>query len=610
MCARVEECEELVRLAAARNLNLGVGHNFLFAPAYEQLRRDAGSGILGKIDHITITWHRELPQAIFGPFDIWMLRDPRNIMLEIGSHAVAHMLDLAGVPDDLQVQATNVAKLPTGQPFFRRWQVNAVVRQTAVDLRFSFVPGFSEYSIHVRGSLGSATVDFERNTYTLRRHSPSGDDFDRYAIALNEAKSLVRQARRTLRNYVVSKLPLGVQGSPYGESIAGALKAFYGAAGGVMDERISPQTGLEVIRISSEIGRRAKIGGLSRAVEKSPATSRPLKQPRILVLGGTGFIGQELLRQLAQAGHPVRLLARSRGKLPVSLQIPLVDCQSGDIANQEDLRRAMEGIDVVYHLARANVKSWEDYQREEIGATIRIAEMAAAAGVKRFIYTGTIDSYYAGSTAGTITESTSLDPRIGSRNLYARAKAVSEEALLAMHRERGFPLVIVRPGIVIGRGGSPLHWGVGMWWHGSVCEVWGAGTNKLPLVLVEDVAKGLVAALDAPEIEGRSFNLVGDPLLCAREYLDELDRCAGIQVQRHYTPIREFYAIALCKWIVKVLVRHPDRAFPSYRDWESRTQRAIFDCTLAKTQLGWRPVENRAELIRRGIQEPVLEMLG
>ena len=62
----------------------------------------------------------------------------------------------------------------------------------------------------------------------------------------------------------------------------------------------------------------------------------------------------------------------------------------------------MEGIDVVYHLARSNVKRLSDYQRHEVQATIRIAEAAIASGVKRFIYTGTIDSYFAGAKAGVI----------------------------------------------------------------------------------------------------------------------------------------------------------------------------------------------------------------
>jgi hypothetical protein len=59
--------------------------------------------------------------------------------------------------------------------------------------------------------------------------------------------------------------------------------------------------------------------------------------------------------------------------------------------------------------------------------------------------------------------------------------------------------------------------------------------------------------------------------------------------------------------VVKVLVRFPERRMPSYWDWESRTQRAHFDCTAAKATLGWQPVSERAELVRLGIEEPLRE---
>jgi nucleoside-diphosphate-sugar epimerase len=255
------------------------------------------------------------------------------------------------------------------------------------------------------------------------------------------------------------------------------------------------------------------------------------------------------------------------------------------------------------------VKSWADYQEFEIEATRRVGECAMASGIKRLVYTGTIDSYYCGAGAGMITEATPLDSKIERRNLYARAKAASEEILMNMQREHGLPLVIVRPGIVIGRGGSPFHWGVGMWWNDAVCQIWGAGTNKLALVLVEDVAAGLIAAMETPGIEGRSFNLVGDPMLTAQEYLDALDRAGGMRIQRHATPIARFYRTDMMKWIVKVAVRHPDRRLPSYRDWASRTGRVVFDCSAAKTVLEWKPMKDRDELVRRGIEEPLREFM-
>ena len=111
----------------------------------------------------------------------------------------------AGFTEEIDAKAGNPVELPSGQKFYRRWQVNALKGRTAVELRFSFVPGFGEYTIQARGSLASATVDFDRDTYSLRRHRPLSDDFDRYAIVADSARNARRQARRTLINYALSK---------------------------------------------------------------------------------------------------------------------------------------------------------------------------------------------------------------------------------------------------------------------------------------------------------------------------------------------------------------------------------------------------------------------
>ncbi len=607
MCDHATDCELLAQIADKRGLRIGVGHNFLFSRSYEQLRQDVRGGVFGLIDDVTITWHRPLPPTLFGPFNIWMLRDPRNIMLEIGSHSVAHMLDLVGEPEEMFVHPSNPMDLPTGRKFFRRWQVNASKGHTAIEMRFSFVPGFSEYTIHVRGSLASATVDFERSTYTRQEHLPIDPDFDAYKMVTNKAKSLKKQARRTLFHYFRTKLDLGARGNPYGASIASAMDAFYAAPGVQLDERLNAITGAKVIRICEEIGSRASFTSETLAVQSLPASFDTAPAPTVLVLGATGFIGKEVVRQLVESGRGVRVLVRNPGNLHRHMQVPAVDCQVGDLMNAEDVRKSMLGIDHVIHLARSNVRTWAEYQEFEIGATRQVAECALEAGVKRLIYTGTIASYYQGPEAGTITENTPLDARIARGNLYARAKTTSEELLLRMRTAQGLPVVVLRPGVVIGRGGSPFHWGVAMWWHDALCQTWGTGNNKLPLVLVEDVASGIIAALDTPNIEGHSFNLVGDPCLSAQEYLDELDRFGGFRVRRYVTPIWKFYSIDLIKWAAKTALRFPDREFPHYRDWKCRMLIAPFDCTAAKTALGWKPVTDREEFVLKGIAEPLVE---
>jgi nucleoside-diphosphate-sugar epimerase len=64
------------------------------------------------------------------------------------------------------------------------------------------------------------------------------------------------------------------------------------------------------------------------------------------------------------------------------------------------------------------------------------------------------------------------------------------------------------------------------------------------------------------------------------------------------------------KWIVKRAIRHSDRRRPSYRDWETRTQRAHYDCSKARKLLNWNPTGAQAEIIRRGIQLPAQKQLA
>ena len=475
--------------------------------------------------------------------------------------------------------------LPGGSRFFRRWRVEAGPASVGVTLNFSFAPGFSEHTIHVRGSLAAATVDFERNTYLLHRHTPAGLDFDRYHMTVAEAKALKRQARGTLGRVLYSKVrPTG--GSPYGQSIARALQSFYAESGAT---RSIPASRPSWVGTSSapawrsagwrpaprQPGRRHRSNGSRARRPMARPGQGSAARPKILVLGATGFIGQELARQLLDAGHPIRVLVRNPGRLPAELKDPRVEVVVGDLSRDAGLAPALEGIRCVYHLARSNVKTWEEYVEHEIEATRRVAEACLTAKVGRLIYTGTIDSYYAGARAGTITEETPLDPHIGWRNYYARAKAISEQLLMELHRERGLPVVIFRPGIVIGRGSSPLHWGVGMWSFDAVCQVWGRGRNPLPLVLVEDVASALVTALDVPGIEGESFNLVAESDLTAFGTISTpWTARIGVEFQKIPTPLWKFYLADVAKWLVKRAIRHPDRRRPSYRDWESRTQRA------------------------------------
>jgi len=282
-----------------------------------------------------------------------------------------------------------------------------------------------------------------------------------------------------------------------------------------------------------------------------------------------------------------------------------VDIMPGNHDDPAALDAALRGIDVVYHLAKATGQRWEDYLRDDVEPTRVLAEAALAHGVKRFVYTGTIDSYDSADAATVIDSRTPVDPRIARRNLYARSKAASEAVLQRMHTERGLPLVIFRPGVVIGKGSPPAHWGVGMFHSDTRAQLWGDGTSKLPLVLVDDVAEGLALAMDAPGIEGKTLLLTDEPLLSAREYADEVAAASATRIDAVPTPIWRFFALDLAKEAVKFLIRHPNRRVPSYRDWDCRAHRARYDSSETRDVLGWKPASTRDAMVKDGIVSAV-----
>ena len=109
--------------------------------------------------------------------------------------------------------------------------------------------------------------------------------------------------------------------------------------------------------------------------------------------------------------------------------------------------------------------------------------------LERLVHVGSIASLFLGDPQTVITDTAPPDAKNEFRGDYARAKVAVDRLLLDMHRDRGLPVCILRPGVVLGQGGTPFHSGVGFYNNDQHCLGWNAGRNPLPLVLVEDVAE-------------------------------------------------------------------------------------------------------------------------
>jgi nucleoside-diphosphate-sugar epimerase len=123
----------------------------------------------------------------------------------------------------------------------------------------------------------------------------------------------------------------------------------------------------------------------------------------ILVLGGTGFVGQHLVARLAASGRRARVLTRDPQAAPAALRHERVELTRGNYRDPAALDAALQNVDAVYHLAKGEGRNWQEYLANDVEPTRRIAEAALRRGVRRFIYVGSIDSYASARGSGAAT---------------------------------------------------------------------------------------------------------------------------------------------------------------------------------------------------------------
>lgn len=574
------------------------GHNFLGLPSYGRLKAMTQSGKLGRISSAEVRWCFPLPPLRSGPFGLWLLRRPENLLLEIGPHLFALVQDLFGAAEVHDLGLSHPIAIPGNGTRPQTWHMRATVGDVELSLMISLVETSDDRSVTLRGSTGRARLDLAADTLIVDAENTA----DLVANPLWRQLSMSGQHLKAGCVNAVRQLTSFNAKSPYGLSFRGMMEGVYGplARNAPADARF---TGVSAIKV---------MGALDQALSLMPSELRDLPappranrapKPTVMVIGGTGFIGRALTRHLVAAGKDVRVISRgSRG--PFADLPDQVETVGLSLSDTQDLTQAMDGIETVYNLARSVDTSWENCLKHDVAVAEGIGQAALDAGVKRLIYTGTIASYDMSDPQVRITEETGFAEDMSDRNLYARSKAECERRLLAMHRAKGLPLVIARPGIVVGHGGPLQHWGIGRWHGAGAVKLWGNGRNTLPFVLINDTVEALARMAEAPGIEGESFNIVGAPLMTGRDYFDAIEDAMGARLRVGFGNLAVMFAADYVKHQLKarVLRRH-GLTRPSLADWKSRAHYSPFDNAKACRVLGWQPEANRVEFIRKAITE-------
>jgi predicted dehydrogenase/nucleoside-diphosphate-sugar epimerase len=586
----------LVNAAKKAGCIFAAGHNFLGLPAYQRLKRQCGGGRFGRITSAEINWHFPLAPLRSGPFGLWLLAEPKNLLLELAPHLFAFAQDLFGPPEILCLETGKEITLPGG--YKRPQSFRILARAGEVDLNFSLslVETMDDRSLTLRGSTGMARLDYAHDTLLVSRENTA----DIVANPMLRQASLAAQSLREGSVNLLRQVSSLNRRSPYGISFQNTASAFYEAIhkDTPLDKRFNGVAALSVMRAIDEVIALMPDKGVETHVPPKPKRK---PKPEVLVIGGTGFIGRSLTRALVAQGRDVRVLSRGR-RIPFDDLVENVEAFVAALDDEVALARAMKGIRVVYHLAKSTDNTWEDALKNEVGVSEGIARAAIAAGVERFIYTGTIASYDMSDPKQVITEATGFAADMSDRNLYARAKAETENRLKTMARDQGLPLTIVRPGIVVGPGGPLQHWGIGRWHGAGAVRIWGGGHNILPFVLIDDLSDALIEMAQNEAVVGLSFNLTGEPMLSARDYFDAIHRELGAQIKVSPGWLTGFWLADGVKFALKKhALKRQGIARASLKDWQSRAHFSAFDNSHAKQVLGWQPETDKKAFIRAAI---------
>lgn len=244
---------------------------------------------------------------------------------------------------------------------------------------------------------------------------------------------------------------------------------------------------------------------------------------KVLVTGGTGFIGGRLVEKLILDRHvEVRVLVRDFSKAWRLARLP-VEMIHGDITDPEPVRKAVEGCDSIVNCAFGTTGTQEAKHAVNVQGTRNILEAALQFGVGRIVHLST-GMVYGSSADGDLDETAKKSL---SGNFYADSKLEAEETALDYAKKRELPVVVLQPLVV----------------YGPFCPTWtinvvktlkagkvilvNGGEGSCNAVYVDDLANAILLALERKDGQGEAFLISGGEPVTWREFYERYEAMLG-----------------------------------------------------------------------------------
>jgi nucleoside-diphosphate-sugar epimerase len=307
----------------------------------------------------------------------------------------------------------------------------------------------------------------------------------------------------------------------------------------------------------------------SAKIKSSPKPDEP-EPKRILVIGGTQFIGKLLVTELLKDGHEVHILHR-KSRHPFGKRVRNLIADRNEVTS---VRKAVS--DTRYDVVFDNAYDWE---HGTTGSQVEGTAQIFDGKISRYVFMSSVAAYGDGLNHH---EGDALAPD-DHPNPYARHKAMSERALFRLHQRTGFPIVTLRPPFVYGPG-NPFYREAFFWDRFKMARpviLPSEGHRLMQFVYIKDLVDLMIRVMELRNAIGHAFNTANPKAITQHELVEHLAVAAGCREPRFVSVPRETIYRAGGQVVGEKLY------FGSYYDVPAITQ----IITKAQRMLAFKPTE-------------------
>lgn len=318
----------------------------------------------------------------------------------------------------------------------------------------------------------------------------------------------------------------------------------------------------------------------------------------ILVTGGGGFLGFAIVDMLVKQGHHVKSF--SRGSYP-ELEALCVTQVRGDISNPDDVDRAVQGSDVVFHVA-AKPGVWgkyDDYYRTNTLGTQNVVSACLKHNVRHLIHTSSPSVVFTAGDMEGADESTPYTETF--HTPYIKTKKLAEDIVLSAVKEKGLKAVILRPHLIWGPRDNHLVPRV-ISRAKRLVKV-GSRNNLVDTIYIDNAAHAHVLAHEAltrdPSLSGRAYFISNDEPIPMWDMINGILAAGGLPPITRTLPHRVVWCIGAVMEFFYALLHLPGEPKMTRFVADELATVHWFNISAAKKDLGYKPLVSNAEGLKR-----------